>query len=36
MNWAIFIGMFTFYVGSCMYFHWRGFKVGFDAGRSLK
>jgi hypothetical protein len=31
----IFCGLTLFYMGSCLYFHYRGFKAGFENGRSV-
>jgi len=32
---VIFFSLFFFYVASCLYFHYRGFKAGFESEKSL-
>jgi len=32
----IFCGLAIFYIASCLYFHYRGFKAGFENGRSME
>jgi hypothetical protein len=31
----IFCGLAIFYIASCLYFHYRGFKAGFESGNSV-
>jgi len=35
VNVLVFLGLTFFYTLSCLYFHYRGFSVGFEMGRTM-